>query len=464
MDLSMNVESLPLLTGEWEERLPNHLKSTLYWHPFQLPEFLRVWKALRNSMARDMTLRGPEACGAFCSTLTRLANEWLLDLAKEHSSLSTERLLALLLTIGPVVHPMVHGNVRYGMGESYGGYFAWRDTIDLISLPKRFGFELEELRDHHRDLSLSAHLLDPLSEFRALFMQMSRNRRKKLKGECLAAHDLYDIAETLRRYGEYIDGKEWPEEDDHIWPEDSQRVKREFFGDSRISHPSRQSLWRIVRHYGLDPQVRATWFLEGETEESFFRRLAELEGVDLDRNGLVLFNLGGKDTYEHPVVRHLFEQHQASGSFVLMSLDRDRQGGAKHIDDLKRFERKGWLTASYKIWEPDFESENFSASDLAAASSRLASEHGVDLVIEEHEISEMMKQRGQPAGKVLETLLKRNQVYSGKGSEWGRCLAELAHERGLAKPAIDLFADFFRHSYFDYDASVEAMDEKHSRT
>lgn len=455
VDIGIHVESIPLIST-WEERLPYHLRTSLLWHPFQLPAFRSVWKAMDIGMARDMALRGPEACSSFSADLTRCVPDCLQKIANGPTTEERERFTALLLAIEPVVHPTVFRQITYdGFGETEEGYWTWREEYDAAGQLGEVGLTLDQLEQRHRDLSISAELLDPLRHFRLLMQHAARDRRKRLVGDALAAHELYDMAETLRRYVEAYHDQKLPEEDDYRWPADSKRVKEDWFGTDRTADAGRKALWRIVRYFGLDPQIRATWFLEGETEVAFFERIAELEGIDLDREGLVLYNLGGNQGHEkNRVLRHMLKQHEAGGAFAFIALDQDPQGGTKHIDGVKRLERMGVLTAGYRIWEPDFEEANFSVAELAKAATLLAHLEGSEVEITEADVSNQMWSASQPAGKAVEALRRRNLLFTGKGSVWGRCLADVAVETDVERPALEDFAMLIRSSWADFDFSV----------
>jgi hypothetical protein len=286
----------------------------------------------------------------------------------------------------------------------------------------------------------------------------NREDRKRLRGDALAAHELYDQAETLRRYLEAFHDCRLYEEDDYRSGPQSQWVKRERYGTERAADADRQALWRIVRDFGLDAQVRATWFLEGDTEVAFFARLAELEGIDLVGSGLVLYNLRGNRGHErNPVLRHLLQQHRANGAFAFIALDRDPQGGTTHIKDLKRMARQGLLTAGFRIWDPDFEEANFSLAELATAAKSFAQIQGSTIVITPTDISNRMQQRHHAAGKAIEGLLAMHRVFEGKGEDWGRCLADVAHGDPKDRPAFEVLNRLLRARWSDFDGTIEYL-------
>jgi len=460
VDVGLEVEAIPRISI-WEQKLPYELRTSLLWHPFQLPTFRTVWKAMGVGMARDMALRGPEACGAFCSELTRSVSDRLVQITNDPTLEERERVTALLLSIEPLVHPIVFGRITYdGLRETEDGFWTWREEYDAVGQLVDVGLTLDKLEQHHRELSTSAQLFDPLRHFRVLLQHVGRDRRMRLKGDSLAAHELYDMAETLRRYLEAYHDRVLPEEDDYLSVTDSKRVKINWFGTDRTADADRQALWRIVRYFGLDPQIRATWFLEGDTEVAFFEHLAELQHIDLDRRGLKLFNLGGNSGFDkNQVLRYMLKQHETGGAFASIALDEDPQGGTRHIEDLKRLDKLGQLTAGYRVWEPDFETANFTPDELASSATMLARLEESDVEIKGADINNQIAQTGQPAGKAIEALRRRHHLYTGKGASWGRCLADVAFLSGGERPAFEEFAKLVRASWADFDFTLRSEEE-----
>ena len=461
IDLGVKVETVPS-SDIWKDGLDSSLDDSLIWHPFQLPNFQSIHAALRNNMALDMSLRGSEACGQFCAKLTAEVSGRLRDVANDARNEESESLLALLLSIDPVIHPSVYGRITWsGYLESQEGFWEWREEFDAKGQLQALGFTVERLVEVHRDMSVSAGLHDPLRHFRNLIQHMSRDRRRHLNGDALASHDLYDFAETLRRYLEaFHNVGQLPEEDDYLGmgPEASQRVKNTLFGSKRTADPDRSALWRIVRYFGVDPQIRATWFLEGDTEVAFFERLAEHYGIDLDRHGLVLYNLEGNARHGRSrEVRHMLKQLEQGGAFAFIALDRDEQGGTKHLVALQKLDEQGLLTAGHRIWDPDFEAANFTGEELAKAATLMAQEQGAVVEFTETDIVREMEERGKTAGKAVEALLNSEQLFSGKGRLWGQCLANVAIETESDRPAIEDFQKLYRASWADFDFSVKTL-------
>lgn len=436
-----------------------NLHDSLYWHPFLLPQFIRLSDILNPHIALDMALRGPEAYGKCAKQGVALVPNMLVQFANDGRQLSFLRLVALLLAAEPLMHPIIHGHITGSLADaaSFEGYFAWAENIDPPGMLAEAGLTLEQAKTWHRDLAIEADLIDPLQHFRVLLQHANRRDRRHLRGDALAAHDLYDQAETLRRYLERFHECELFEEDDYQSGPRRQYAKKRKYGTHRAGDVTREGLWRIVRSFGLDPQIKATWFLEGDTEIAFFRRVAEAHGVDLDGAGLILYNLGGNRGLndKNVALRHLLKQCRENGTFTLAAIDHDQQGGTSHLDDVQRMANQGLLTAGYKIWDPDFEEANFSLEELAAAATQFAQRYNPDISITAADIASRMQEKDAPAGKAIEGILSSQRIFDGKGQQWGQCLADVALTNPGNRPVFDVFRMLVRAQLADFDGTVE---------
>jgi hypothetical protein len=457
VDLGIDVTRVPLMP-EWHSKLDRALPDSLLWHPFQLPQFVEVTRILRTGMAIDMALKGPETCSKFAGELVGSVPDGLVRFAQDDRHLSFLRVLALLLATEPLVHPIVHGGISISSmsRETFEGYFEWRQAIDAPGLLHQLGLTVEQTKEWHCDLAIQASMVDPVEHFRVLLQHAHRDDRNRLGGRALLAHDLYDQAEVLRRYLERFHNCELYEEDG-FGSGNSQSVKRERYGTHRAADADRQALRRIVRDFGLDPEHRVTWFVEGDTELEYFTCLAEHRGVDLGRAGLILVNLRGKDGIDKDkMLRHLLQQHQRESTFAFISLDQD--GGGDHIRVLKRLARDGLLSAGFKIWSPDFEGQNFELVELAEVASAFAQAQGMGITISEADVRRRMQERNQPAGKAIEGLRSHYRAFQGKGADWGKALAEWTAEHPQQRPAEDVFVKLVRARWADYDATIEHLE------
>ena len=457
LDLGMTVEAVPVLDDLPKEE-KRQLRDSLLWHPFQLYQLFRLHRTLKSNPAVDMVLRGAEEYGAFAARLLEGSSQSLVALAEGQQNESFTRILCLLLSAEPLVHPAIFSQISLGSGpnSSLESYFKWRETIDAVGILAQTRLSIDEVKSWHRELSVQAQIADPVDDLWHLLQHVDRRHLQRVEEAALLGLELRDHAQMLRRYLEHYLDIELYEEDDYRSGPGSQSFKNREFGTHRTLDSSRASLRRIARYYGVDPSVRIIWYVEGDTEYSFITRYADNNHIDLPTIGIELANLRGKDGLDtNKLLRHLLNRHKSELAFAFISLDED--GGGDHIRILRKLAHEGLLTSGFRVWRPDFEGENFSNQELAAAASTLAVGVGVPFTISKDEVERVMREKSLPSGRSIERLLRQYKVYSGKGRDWGVQLADLAAASPMNRPFDEVFRLVSNAMWADYEGSIEHL-------
>lgn len=469
-DIGVESVALPELEMGWDD-IPS-LSRSLWWHPFQLYEFVGIEWTVQQNWSLDTHLRNVDEGFIDWEQQSRVAaRERLASDANSPKHTEFRRLLALLLTIEPMVHGHIHGSISYGLGTSIEQYYEWRSESASQPLLERVGLTIDQVIGWHEELSIKAHLHDSVRELRILVHQIDPKRLAKTKGLVHRSQVLFGHAEVLRRHLEWTQGVVLLEEDDYIMREGHQRFKEDAFGSVRVYDGNQEVLRRIARYYGIDHSERVALLLEGPTEIAFFESVAEHWGIDLANRGIVLYDLKGKDGLDkNQILRQLLLTFQKHEIFVYAAFDED--GGGDHIRVLKQMASRGILSAGFSVWIPDFESHNFSLNELALTATILAQENGMDVKFTAQEIEAYMQERRVPAGTAIERIASRKRATVGKGAEWGRALArvvcandvevpkEIRDEKG-DRPAFAMLGMLMRGHKADYTLSVEQTINQH---
>jgi hypothetical protein len=440
------------------------LWNAVLWHPLQAWVFARLARLLRVPISPVMVLRGARAYARLAEEVIEhnvRAVRALADGGEHHEFV---RVLCVLLHAEPLVHPVVHGKITHGLGdgESFEGYFEWRRAHDPGDLLNRSGLTVDRLCEWHRTLALEAARRDPVESFRVLLRHADRDKQARMTGDALLANSLYDAAETLRRYLEAYHGCELPEEDDVPHGPRGAEVKEQLYGARRTADYDRSVLRRVARRYGVDPQARTTWFVEGDTEEAFAKRRAGHYEIDLAQRGVEVMNLHGLGGLAGGKLRDLLERFRREEVFPFIMVDEDAR--ADHIRQLRVFTADGLVPAGYRIWKPDFEQANFSLAELAEVATGVAQAGGVPCTITASAIQQEMQTRGKPAGEAITSLWRRAAFYGGKNDTWGGALADWAAEHAAPtshataegqRPVEELLLRLSNSDHFDYRATAD---------
>jgi len=403
-------------------RLPNELNRALLWHPYHLWVFHRLRELLRVPIATEMVLRGAQPYAELAAEHINHIPDSLRKFARDPVHEEFQRVLALLLLVEPLVHPWIDTRVRLPIHEDdLGGYDTWRHTADGVAVLDLVRLPVERVEFWHRELAILAQLDDPLESFRTLLRHVSREERQKLKGAALRADGLYEAAEVLRRYAELFHHCTWVEEDDARHGPRGAAVKQGLFGAPRTGDFDRAVFRRLVRQYGLDPQPRVTWFVEGDTEVAFVRQWSAMNEINLGSAGIEIMNVRGVGGIASDRLRELLERYRREEAYAFISLDYD--DGGDHIRTLRRYADERLLVSGYRVWQPDFESANYTPTELASIANELAAESGIAVRVTGDDIARTVREQRLAAFKSISKLWSAAHFQAGKGERWGRALA-----------------------------------------
>lgn len=456
--------------------IPSEFRDALLWHPFQFWAFHRLDTLLRRRYEWSLVLAGPDQ---HAESLDQL---WQHDLAavrafgRDGQHLCFLRLVALLLAAEPLVHTWLYPMVRLEFPEpDIVRYIEWRDAQVGYHSLSAAGLTIAQAVEWHQQLSLEANVSDPVERFRKLLRHADRDEREGLKDSALRAHSLYDTAEVLRRYLHRYHWHPLPDEPDILNPEHNARVNFELYGRARTSDYERGMYRRIARRFGVDPGYRAYCFLEGDTEVGYVSRWCENFGVDLDRAGVRLVNLRGKDNIA--VFEDQLRRLQEEEVFAVVCVDQDSpersEQQAKHIQKLREFELSGVLPIDFVVWRPNFVQHNFTIEEVVAIVAADGANGATitlspDVVERRMSLDEHGQPRKQPKtaedavnGLSFEVSSRR---WVPKGERWGALLAVWATEHpapdALAnhqgeRPIDAIIAMLLRGQHSDYELSRE---------
>ncbi|MGE3576008.1 MAG: hypothetical protein AB7J35_18300 [Dehalococcoidia bacterium] len=434
----------------------------LWWHPFQLWLARRAYNRVRLPMGPSQPLHGAEVTGRFAAELTERLPQQLADFGNASETNEFYQVLALLVSVEPLVIGRITGSRSYQpfFDETPEAFAKWTEEFNHAQLLATTGMTVERLRHWHRELSIEAQLVDPIARWRELLRYAPRRKREEFRGEALLAEDLYYAAEVIRRYLElFHDVRDLPDEDGVAGGPQVQQVKKNLYGSETTTGSDRSVFRNVVRQFGLDPQPRMRWFVEGDTEEGFVERYFDLLQVDIAAAGIEVINLGGGDI-ESRRNSQLLKISRDEEVFTQVTVDHDGRNDRARV--LKNLEKKGLLLAdSYEVFVPDFVSTNFTAAEVADAVWRHASERGLGERPTEQLIAGLLEVGGAAVEDLLGRWVRQRGGSFPKGKAWGAALAEaLLHSSETHVRPVDRFLSrAVRANQSNYRSSVRRQVE-----
>jgi hypothetical protein len=441
-----------------DESFSAHLRRAWY-HPFQ------AWQAYRlrwhlNLAVDPMTVfaapdRYQEMIERARSGRLISASRWVSD----WQFVDSFRMTTFLVTAAPLVMFRISRKVVSNplAGESYEDYWLWRGKHEANDLMSDLGVTASDLRRWHELLAADAYRIDPLSSWFDLVQQVSWDKKERARNDVLLAHDFYVMAQIVRHYAADFLSVDLPEEDE-VWHGPHARVVKEnLYGTPKVTLADRKTRRRIAREFGVVGDERLVWYVEGETEEAFIDRYGDLQQMAADAAGITVVNLRGEGGLKSPGFHERLKVDGREERFTYVMVD----GSAETKAALRRVSEEYLITAGYRIWDGDFESANFTDSELAEVVRRVAAEDGVDVSIDGDCISQARLNQASSEQAINQCL--RGQHYRlPKGKRWGERLAEWAKENPCPeekavdgeRPVVAVFLMCIRNSFADYLGSV----------
>jgi len=222
----------------------------------------------------------------------------------------------------------------------------------IVEMVKNTG-GIEVAKRWHEYLAREGHTKDPLARWFPLTRLVRHSLRKQLRGRALLADDLYDMAEMVAYAIEDASGEKVPAPDDFVIR--GSNWKKMLFGDN-FDYNSNETRTKILDYYLKDRQILNTLILEGDTEEFAVEGLLQALQISPEQAGLELVNLQGYTNLDSREIRRkLVALKKARGNVVVM-VDREADVGYA----IQQYVANGLVAeGEYKIWDGDFEQENF---------------------------------------------------------------------------------------------------------
>lgn len=219
---------------------------------------------------------------------------------------------------------------------------------------------------------------DPLDRWYSLVQFVAVRERDRLKGSALAAETMRNGAHMLRLLHNDLYGTDLPH------PNEIYRQITVPMPEPEVRSDVRRHLEFVVNQYDLNPRPKLTLFVEGLSEDLIVRQIFERYfGVTTGTLAIEIITLGGVDNAtgtkedRFRAILRLIDYLHHHQTFAFLILDDERHArklkhGARETKSLLHPKRYVTRPEYVKVWRKSFEFDNFSASEIATALSRLS--------------------------------------------------------------------------------------------
>lgn len=265
----------------------------------------------------------------------------------------------------------------------YEKWVIWRNNefnpSDILEICK---LSINDVNKFFDWMCTSAVSIDPLSHWYDLMQLIKKELRNRLQGSALLAQDYYEFARMLKDFLSDLKNEdvkytnELMDNTSGKWKEFTYGLTLPIEYDNTLHQKGIRDRFMIYR-----PN---TVFLvyEGDTEDVVIRSIFQTQAINEKREGIVLFSAGGKGKIKknlNLLARQLKEDN--IDLFVILDGEPDCQG------IIDRLIENGLLQADmYKIWQNDFESDNFGVDLVIKKINEIFNEHNLNYTLSISEV------------------------------------------------------------------------------
>lgn len=338
--------------------------------------------------------------------------------------------IRLLLLIQDRYLPLIRKNFvgRGGVDfyEFLDNWLEWREKFDPHGVLRESGFTIEQIKEWRFRFAAQTHFIDPLSNWYILAHHISYSKREKLKGDALLAQDYYEIIDILGHFLTDLSGEKQLDADDLLDGRQG-RWKKEWYG-REVDYKNREVLQKVLTEYGINPQDKLLLIVEGPTEYEAIPIIAQAMGINFDQLGIRMLPLGGAGETAKKRSKKLLEYLNLTDTqpYIILDNDQNVEGHLKTLEKAKLIPPN-----NYRIWEREFEEDNFSDEEVLQQVIQQAKERSSNLEIST-EMIEKERQAKQKEGKqsYLTTILEKiAHPYEIDKPELGKALAKIVADR-----------------------------------
>lgn len=246
-------------------------------------------------------------------------------------------------------------------------WYKYCSNWDAKAVLNDIGMSIDEIKKLHELVTLDAKSIDPLEKWYELTQFVSLDQKKKLKGRSLLAQTLYSMEYMLRLFYEELTNNKL--EQPHIWP--SWKKDRSYRDD--VIQNDIKYLEFLTNRYHLNPRPKLILVVEGYGEYENIPRIAKALGLDFNISAIRIENLKGIGEFKK-LERYIDNYHnlQTVVYILLDNENRSRQLKKKIIGIPSKYGVNRKITKSeyIKIWNKNFEFDNFTDDEIAVSMSK----------------------------------------------------------------------------------------------
>ncbi|MBC8526514.1 MAG: hypothetical protein H8D22_06585, partial [Candidatus Cloacimonetes bacterium] len=238
---------------------------------------------------------------------------------------------------------------------------------DPLKTQKTLGFDFNYLKKCYQNIISTANFKDPIKHWYTFIQFISYEKKKKLKGQALLAQDFYGMAKMLKMFIKDLTGESLPSPDEGYYD-----WKKKYYGKETLENKL-EFLEYLCNAFHVNPRPKLILVVEGYGEYENIPRLSKAIGLDLNLTGIRIENLKGIGNFKN--LENFIDHYHSLQTVVYVLLDNEnntRQFKQKILkkDSKYGISRKKTKSEYIKIWDNNFEFDNFTNKEIAKAMTK----------------------------------------------------------------------------------------------
>lgn len=296
--------------------------------------------------------------------------------------------IGLLLQLQNAYQPYYRGILHLTWAENSAELWEnWRKNIfSPQKVLENSGMSLEEVKALRDYFAVQGHFIDPMASWYPLIRLITYRKKEKLKGKALLAQDYYEIVGILNLFLEDLTGEEQPEPDDIV---DGRRGKwKDNYYGMKFDYKNGEIRRKIVSEYLHVTLPKVFLLVEGDSEEIAINILFGAFGKAPEKEGIYIHNLDGVPHTDRIIALLKTAKKTTVGRYLIIDNDMGVEELVREVVD----RRKLLDGDCYRVWERDFEYDNFGIDVMVETVNKELLEKGLS-PIDKSDVEQRLKDK-----------------------------------------------------------------------
>jgi hypothetical protein len=358
--------------------------TVLYYHPFQFLPMRRLMMGLSFNFSAESLEKLEDFEKSFRS-MKDILESHVITSRKSYEEFWIPRIGLLILLdepYGPYVKEF-KSNPYIDSTTYYSEWQKWRSKIfNPRTVLDKCNLTVQQVKEFYNSVAIEGYSMDPLSNWFILQRIVNDSSLFRLKDNALYAQYCYKLAWMLAHFIYDLTGEIMFEPDDIMDGNRHGEWKKKVYSDP-FDYTTMKIRQSILDTFLITRPFRAGIIFEGATENLVIESIIKALRVNKERDGFFLYNAKGQSKIAYNLqALYYISRIEDIELFLILDNDNDARG---ILDELKMYVK----TDNVKIWQRDFEYDNFGVDRVADEVNLMLKSKGFNAIPKEQITNEL---------------------------------------------------------------------------